>query len=50
MKNKFDHQSYGLKLVHSPRTEVDMMEWNVHIVTGGDNILEKNSYDNTAIK
>jgi hypothetical protein len=26
-----------------------MMEWNVHIVTGGDNILEKNSY-NTAIK
>jgi hypothetical protein len=27
-----------------------MMAWNAHIVTGGDNILEKNNYDNTAVK
>jgi hypothetical protein len=27
-----------------------MMAWNVHIVTGGDNILQKNSYDNTENK
>jgi hypothetical protein len=27
-----------------------MLEWNLHIVTGGDNILEKNGYDNTSIK
>jgi hypothetical protein len=27
-----------------------MMAWNVHIVTGDDNILEKNSYENTAVK
>jgi hypothetical protein len=27
-----------------------MMGWNLHMVTGGDNILEKNGYDNTVIK
>jgi hypothetical protein len=26
------------------------MAWNLHIVAGGYNILEKNSYDNTAVK
>jgi hypothetical protein len=27
-----------------------MLDWNLHIVTGGDNSLKKNGYDNASSK